>query len=60
LDYWEGEAPGPFTGVTEMERLDAVKLALVLGNDIDAAADFGDYTMEGDPAYLRLPPPRRF
>src|SRR6185295_9720233 len=21
LDYWEGEAPGPFTGVTEPERL---------------------------------------
>ena len=51
LDYWEGEAPGPFTGVTEAERLEAVKLALDLGNDINAAADFGDYPMEGDPAY---------
>ena len=50
LDYWEGEAPGPFTGVTEAERLEAVKLALDLGNDINAAADFGDYQMEGDPA----------
>ena len=28
LDYWEGESPGPFTGVTEPERLEAVKLAL--------------------------------
>jgi uncharacterized protein len=54
LDYWEGEAPGPFTGVTEAERLDAVKLALDLGNDINAAADFGDYKMEGDPAYTLL------
>jgi len=54
LDYWEGEAPGPFTGVTEAERLDAVKLALDLGNDINAAADFGDYRMEGDPAYTLL------
>jgi len=54
LDYWEGEAPGPFTGVSETERLDAVKLALELGNDINAAADFGDYTMEGDAAYLLL------
>src|SRR5207253_484011 len=26
LDYWEGEAPGPFTGCTEAERLEAVKL----------------------------------
>src|SRR5579862_6747289 len=54
LDYWEGEAPGPFTGVTEAERLEAVKLALDLGNDINAAADFGDYKMEGDPAYTLL------
>ena len=54
LDYWEGEAPGPFTGVTEAERLEAVKLALELGNDINAAADFGDYKMEGDPEYTLL------
>jgi len=54
LDYWEGEAPGPFTGVSEAERLDAVKLALELGNDINAHADFGDYMMEGDPKYLLL------
>ena len=54
LDYWEGEAPGPFTGSTEAERLEAVKLALDLGNDINAHADFGDYPMEGDPEYLLL------
>ena len=54
LDYWEGEAPGPFTGVIEAERLDAVKLALDLGNDINAAADFGDYKMEGAPDYMLL------
>ena len=54
LDYWEGEAPGPFTGCTEAERLEAVKLAIELGNDINAHADFGDYAMEGDPSYLLL------
>src|SRR3989441_10902126 len=54
LDYWEGEAPGPFTGCSEAERLEAIKLALELGNDINAQADFGDYTMEGDPEYLLL------
>jgi ankyrin repeat protein len=54
LDYWEGEAPGPFTGCSEAERLEAVKLALDLGNDINAHADFGDYPMEGDPGYLLL------
>ena len=54
LDYWEGEAPGPFTGCSEAERIEAVKLALELGNDINAHADFGDYVMEGDPGYLLL------
>ena len=54
LDYWEGEAPGPFTGCSEAERIEAVKLALDLGNDINTHADFGDYMMEGDPKYLLL------
>jgi ankyrin repeat protein len=54
LDYWEGEAPGPFTGCSEAERIEAIKLALDLGNDINAHADFGDYSMDGDPEYLLL------
>ncbi len=54
LDYWEGESAGPYTGVTEPERLAAVKLAVELGNDINTAANFGDYRMEGDPAYMLL------
>jgi hypothetical protein len=54
LDYWEGEAPGPFTGCTEAERLDAVKLAIQLGNDINTAAVFGDYKMVGEPEYTLL------
>jgi ankyrin repeat protein len=60
LDYWEGEAPGPFTGTSEAERLEAVKLAIELGNDIHAHADFGDYSMEGDPKYLLLYYPLNF
>jgi ankyrin repeat protein len=51
LDYWEGEAPGPFTGVPETERLEAVKFALEVGNDINAHANFGDYPMTGDTGY---------
>ena len=54
LDYWEGETPGPYTGVSEAERLDAVKLAVELGNDVNARTDFGDYRMEGDVAYTLL------
>jgi ankyrin repeat protein len=54
LDYWEGESPGPFTGLTEAERLDAVKLALALGNDVNAQADFGNYPMKGETSYTLL------
>src|SRR5580704_3928013 len=54
LGYWQGESPGPFTGCSEAERLEAVKLALALGNDINAQADFGDYKMDGDPHYTLL------
>jgi len=54
LDTWEGETPGPFTGVPEAERLEAVKLAVALGNDINARTNFGNYPMEGDVAYTLL------
>jgi ankyrin repeat protein len=54
LDTWEGETPGPFTGVSEAERLEAVKTAIELGNDVNAVADFGDYKMTGDPSYTLL------
>jgi ankyrin repeat protein len=54
LDTWEGETPGPHTGLPEAERLEAVKLAVELGNDVNAAADFGDYEMLGEPEYTLL------
>jgi hypothetical protein len=47
LDYYEGESPGPLTGVSESQRLEAVKLALELGNDINAKTHLGDYPMVG-------------
>ncbi|MBV8905185.1 MAG: ankyrin repeat domain-containing protein [Acidobacteriia bacterium] len=54
LDYYEGETPGPFNGVPEAERLEAVKLALDLGNDINAQTHFGDYPMIGSTEYTLL------
>ena len=54
LDTWEGETPGPYTGVSEAERLEAVKLTVALGNDVNARAHFGDYKMEGDVEYTLL------
>jgi len=54
LDTWEGETPGPHTGVPETERLEAVKLAIELGNDVNAAANFGAFKMVGEPEYTLL------
>jgi uncharacterized protein len=58
LDYWEGETPGPFTGTPEAERLEAVKLALDLGNDINARTNFGTYPMTGSAEETLLTYPR--
>jgi ankyrin repeat protein len=52
LNYYEGETPGPFTGTPEEERLEAVKLTLEAGNDLNARADFGAYRMAGEPKYI--------
>lgn len=54
LDYYEGETPGPFTGVSEAERLDAVKLTIELGNDVNAKTDFGKYPMVGSAEFTLL------
>jgi len=54
IGYWDGESPGPYAGCSVKERLAAVKLALDLGNDINAHADFGDFPIEGDGTYLLL------
>ena len=39
LGTWAGETPGPLNGTPEAERLEAVKLAHRLGNDINAVAE---------------------
>ena len=52
LGTWAGETPGPLNGTPEVERLEAVKLAMALGNDINAIADFGDVSIVGDPIEL--------
>ena len=58
VGFWDGESPGPLNGTPEAIRLDAVKLALELGNDIHAVTDFGDTELAGDgrALLLRHPP----
>jgi ankyrin repeat protein len=52
LGFWDGESPGPLTGVPESESIEAVRLTLDLGNDINAVANFGGPALEGDGATL--------
>lgn len=54
LDHYEGETPGPTTGVPESDRLEAVKLAIELGNDVNAKTHFGDYPMIGSAEFTIL------
>ena len=54
LDYYEGESPGPTTGVPEAERLEAVKYAVELGNDVNAHTHLGDYPMIGSAEFTLL------
>ena len=54
LDYYEGETPGPLTGVPEPERLEAVKFCLEQGNDINARTHLGDYPMIGSAEFTLL------
>jgi hypothetical protein len=54
IGYWDGESPGPYAGCPEPERLEAVKTAIELGNDVNYHADFGEYPMEGDADFIRL------
>src|SRR5262249_19085431 len=59
IGYWDGESPGPHAGpVPETQRVAAVKLAIDLGNDVNAHADFGDYAMEGEGEELLLNYPK--
>jgi ankyrin repeat protein len=48
LGFWDGESPGPLTGVPEGESIEAVRLAIELGNDVNAVAEFGGPALEGD------------
>lgn len=47
LGFWDGESPGIQNGVPENETLEAVKAAVELGNDVNAATDYGSTPIEG-------------
>ena len=52
LGFWDGESPGPESGVPESQALEAVKLAIELGNEVNAVTDYGSTPIVGDSATL--------
>ena len=52
LGFWDGESPGPESGVPESQALEAVKLAIELGNDVNAITEYGSTPIVGDPSVL--------
>ena len=54
VGFWDGESPGPLNGTPDEVRLEAVKLALELGNDLHAVTDFGDTELVGNGVELLL------
>jgi len=52
LGFWDGESPGPLTGTPEADAVEAVKITLEVGNDVNAVAEFGGPKMEGDGGVL--------
>jgi ankyrin repeat protein len=52
LGFWDGESPGPESGVPESQALAAVKLTVELGNDVNAVTDYGNTPLEGAPDAL--------
>jgi ankyrin repeat protein len=60
LGFWDGESPGPLTGVPEKEHVEAVKMLIGLGLDVNAVAEFGGPQLTGDPGALLRKHPDNF
>ena len=52
LGFWDGESPGPESGIPESQALEAVKLCIELGNNVNAITDYGDTVIVGEPQVL--------
>jgi ankyrin repeat protein len=59
LGFWDGESPGPESGVPERQSLEAVKLACELGNDVNAVTDFGEFPLETAGTDIRFTHPQK-
>jgi ankyrin repeat protein len=53
LGFWDAESPAPQNGTPEVDTLEAVKLCVELGADVNETTAYGALTVRGDPSELR-------
>jgi uncharacterized protein len=53
LGFWDAESPAPQNGTPEADTLEAVRLLVDLGADVNATTTYGPVAVRGDPAELR-------
>jgi ankyrin repeat protein len=53
LGFWDAESPAPQNGTPETDTLEAVRICVELGANVNARAMYGALRVHGDPAELR-------
>ncbi|MEO8256667.1 MAG: ankyrin repeat domain-containing protein [Acidobacteriota bacterium] len=53
LGFWDAESPAPQNGTPEADTLEAVRICVEHGADVNATTRYGRITVNGDPAELR-------
>jgi hypothetical protein len=53
LGFWDAESPAPQNGTPEDDTLEAVKLCVELGADVNETTEYGTLRVHGDPRELR-------
>jgi ankyrin repeat protein len=53
LGFWDAESPAPQNGTPEADTLEAVRLLVELGADVNETTKYGEIQVEGQPAELR-------
>lgn len=53
LGFWDAESPAPQNGTPEADTLEAVRICVEHGADVNATTRYGKIKVNGDPAELR-------
>jgi hypothetical protein len=54
LGFWDAESPAPQNGTPEADTLEAVKMCVELGADVNETTKYGRLRVKGDPVELRV------